>query len=71
MAESSLTLEKARHLSRRELEVFELLRQGASNKKIAASLKICQKTVEEHLTSIYKKIGVQSRVEAILWGIEH
>ena len=53
-------------LSKRELEVFELLIKGASNKNIASSL---QKTVEEHLTSIYSKIGVRSRSEAILWGI--
>ena len=58
-------------LSQRELEVFNLLLQGLSNKKIALSLGIHQKTVEEHLTSIYSKIGVSSRAEAILWGIEH
>ncbi len=62
---------KAGELSRRELEIFNLLLQGLSNKKIALSLGIRQKTVEEHLTSIYSKIGVKSRVEAILWGIEH
>jgi DNA-binding CsgD family transcriptional regulator len=62
---------KAGKLSQRELEIFNLLLQGLSNKKIALSLGIRQKTVEEHLTSIYSKLGVKSRVEAILWGIEH
>ena len=57
-------------LSRRESDVFDLLLQGTSNKNIASALKISQKTVEEHLTSIYFKIGVRSRVEAVLWGIE-
>ena len=58
------------NLSRREVEVLELLLHGVSNKEIALSLKICQKTVEEHLTSIYTKIGVRSRVGAVLWGVE-
>jgi DNA-binding NarL/FixJ family response regulator len=58
------------NLSRREVEVLELLLHGVSNKEIALSLKICQKTVEEHLTSIYSKIGVRSRVEAVLWRVE-
>ncbi len=62
---------KAGELSQRELEVFNLLLQGLPNKKIALSLGIRRKTVEEHLTSIYSKIGVKSRAEAILWGIEH
>jgi Response regulator containing a CheY-like receiver domain and an HTH DNA-binding domain len=57
------------NLSKRELDVFELLLKGLSNKKIASSFQISPKTVEEHLTSIYSKLGVESRSEAILWGI--
>lgn len=57
-------------LSKRELDVFDLLLKGTSNKNIASVLGIAQKTFEEHLTSIYSKIGVCSRVEAVLWGIE-
>ena len=67
MAQDSQPIEL---LSEREQEVFQLLLQGKSNKEIALSLGISQKTVEEHLTSIYAKIGVKSRAEAILWGIE-
>lgn len=59
----------ARDFSRRESEVFRLLLEGMSNRKIAATLKIAPKTVEEHLTSIYAKLGVTSRAEAIVWGI--
>ena len=57
-------------LSKRERDVFSQLLLGKSNKQIAAVLEISRKTVEEHLTSIYAKIGVKSRTEAILWGIE-
>ncbi len=58
-------------LSLREWEVLRLLLQGLSNKQIAHSLGISHKTVELHLTSIYRKIGVKSRAEAILWGMAH
>jgi DNA-binding CsgD family transcriptional regulator len=52
--------------SEREKEVIELLLQGKSNKQIALSLDISQNTVEYHLKNIYKKLGVNSRVEAVL-----
>lgn len=58
-----------RLLSKREQDVFHLLLEGKSNKEIASSLAITEKTVEEHLTNIYKKLGVKSRTEAILRGI--
>lgn len=57
-------------LSKREQDVFGLLLKGKSNKDIALFLEISQKTVEEYLTSVYLKIGVKSRSEAILWGVE-
>ncbi len=52
--------------SEREKEVIELLLQGKSNKQIALSLAISQNTVEYHLKNIYKKLGVSSRIEAVL-----
>ncbi len=56
-------------LSRREQEVLRLLMDGMANKEIARCLSITQKTVEEHLSSIYKKLGVPSRTKAVLWGM--
>ncbi|PJH76408.1 MAG: hypothetical protein CO064_01460 [Anaerolineae bacterium CG_4_9_14_0_8_um_filter_58_9] len=56
--------------SEREQEVFQLLLQGLSNKEIASTLGICQKTVEKHLANIYIKIGASSRAEAIVWYLE-
>jgi DNA-binding CsgD family transcriptional regulator len=52
--------------SKRELQVIRLLMQGKSNKQIALILGISEGTVESHLTSIYSKLGVDSRVPAIL-----
>ena len=56
-------------LSKREQDVFLLLMEGMPNKQIASSLHISEKTVEEHLISVYRKVGVASRAKAILWGI--
>ena len=55
-----------RLLSRREKEVVTLLLQGKSNKQIALSLGISERTVEFHLKNTYAKLQVNSRVELIL-----
>jgi DNA-binding NarL/FixJ family response regulator len=52
-------------LTIRELEVLRLVVQGVRNSEIGQRLSISVKTVETHLTSIYGKLGVQSRAEAI------
>jgi two-component system, NarL family, nitrate/nitrite response regulator NarL len=53
-------------LTPREREVLELLVQGLSNKRIAQQLFISVRTVEGRLNSLYAKLGVHSRAEAIL-----
>ncbi len=53
-------------LSSREREVAALLLQGNGNKQIAAALGITVRTVEFHLSNIYRKLGVASRTEAVL-----
>jgi DNA-binding NarL/FixJ family response regulator len=55
----------AEPLTTRELEVLRLVVEGARNSEIGHRLSISVKTVETHLTSIYGKLGVQSRAEAI------
>jgi DNA-binding CsgD family transcriptional regulator len=52
--------------SEREKEVTALLMQGKSNKQIALALGISASTVEYHLKNVYKKLGVNSRTEAVL-----
>jgi DNA-binding CsgD family transcriptional regulator len=54
-------------LSKRELQIIKLLMEGRSNKQIAKELGISEGTVEYHLTSIYTKLDVGSRAEAILF----
>lgn len=53
-------------LSNREWEVVNLLLQGKSNKLIASSLGISDRTVEFHLKNVYAKFQVSSRIELIL-----
>ncbi len=53
-------------LSKREMEVVELVLQGKSNKQIASSLAISVRTVEFHLKNIYTKFQVSSRIELVL-----
>ena len=56
-------------LSDREIEVLELLAQGLANKQIAASLGISEHTVKFHVSSIYAKLGVTNRAEAVRQGV--
>lgn len=52
-------------LTSRELEVLVLLAGGQSNKEIAAGLRISETTVKSHLRSVFNKLNVLSRTEAI------
>ena len=52
-------------ISRRELDVLELLAKGASNKSIARTLKISPNTVKAHVASLYAKLEVSNRTEAV------
>jgi NarL family two-component system response regulator YdfI len=52
-------------LSDRERQVLERIAQGAANKEIARQLQISERTVKAHATSIFNKLGVSSRAEAV------
>jgi DNA-binding NarL/FixJ family response regulator len=51
-------------LSKKELEILELVTRGSSNAQIARALWVSEQTVKFHLSRIYKKLGVSSRTEA-------
>ena len=53
-------------LTPRELEVLELIAQGANNSQIAEKLVITGKTVRNHITSIFSKLQVADRAQAII-----
>lgn len=58
-------------LTIREVEVLRVVAQGLTNEQVAQRLVISPRTVDTHLTSIYSKIGVSSRVAATRYAIEH
>jgi pimeloyl-ACP methyl ester carboxylesterase/DNA-binding CsgD family transcriptional regulator len=53
-------------LTTREHELLALLREGRSNAQIAFQLGIAEKTVRNHFSHLYRKLGVRSRVEALV-----
>ena|SRR5260370_15689763 len=52
-------------LSKRELEVLQLLARSASNQEIAQELVIAVDTVKRHISHIFSKLGVKNRVQAV------
>lgn len=56
-------------LTERELEVLGLLARGLANKQIAVSLGISEHTVKFHVSSIYSKLNVTNRTEAVREGL--
>ena len=61
--------EEAIPLSERELEVLRLMAKGWSNKRIAKELSITERTVRFHVGNVLGKLGVSSRMEAVMEGI--
>jgi DNA-binding NarL/FixJ family response regulator len=58
-------------LSLRETEVLQLVAQGKSNREIAEDLVISERTVANHLASIFNKTGVENRAAAAAFAIRH
>jgi predicted ATPase len=58
-------------LTQREAEVLRLLAAGLSNRRIADRLVVSVRTVHAHVRSIYRKLEVTSRVEAVRYAVEH
>ena len=57
-------------LTAREAQILEQIAQGLDNTQIAARLELSEKTVRNHITSIFDKIGVESRAQAIVMARE-
>src|SRR6202012_4305065 len=56
-------------LTPQELQIARLIAAGASNREVAASLFLSPKTIETHLTRIYRKLDVRSRSQLALWTV--
>ena len=55
----------ANELSEREREVLDLIASGATNREIAERLFLSPHTIKEHTSSLYRKLGVRNRAEAV------
>ena len=62
--------DKLELLSEREIEILKLAARGMSNKEIASEVSLSLRTVEAHIGSIFNKLGVGSRTEAVVYGLK-
>jgi DNA-binding NarL/FixJ family response regulator len=58
-------------LTRRQRELLRLIAQGTDNRNIALALDLSVKTVENHLTALYRVLGVDSRLKALNYALRH
>lgn len=58
-------------LTDREAEILALITQGKSNADVARLTYLSPNTVKSYIRTLYRKIGVGSRTQAVLWGMQH
>ena len=56
-------------LTNREIEILKLLASGMANKQIAYRLTISEKTVRNHVSNTYEKLGIYDRSQAVLYAV--
>ncbi len=56
-------------LTNREIEILKLLASGMANKQIAYRLSISEKTVRNHVSNTYEKLGIYDRSQAVLYAV--
>jgi DNA-binding NarL/FixJ family response regulator len=55
-------------LTAREVEILKLVAIGLANKQIAYRLKVSEKTVRNHISNMYEKLGIQGRSQAVIYA---
>ena len=58
-------------LTDREAEILALITQGKNNAEVAALTFLSPNTVKSYIRTLYRKIGVTSRTQAVLWGVQN
>ena len=58
-------------LTEREAEILALITQGKSNAEVAALTYLSPNTVKSYIRGLYRKIGADSRTQAVLWGVRN
>jgi len=62
---------RAEGLTNRESEILALITQGLSNVEVAKMTYLSKNSIKGYIRTTYRKIGVESRTQAVLWGVEH
>jgi len=70
-AEGSHHRERLQVVTPHELSILRLLQQGLPNKEIARALGIAEVTVKTHLTKLYRRFGVHTRLELLTYAMRH
>ncbi len=70
VSETATSSSKVEELSAREQEVLELLAKGMSNRSIAETLFISEKTAKNHVSKILKKLSVNDRTQAVILSLK-
>jgi DNA-binding NarL/FixJ family response regulator len=60
-----------RHLTLREKQIVDLVRQAKLNKEIAHMLHLSEGTVKEYLNKIFRKLDVKNRTDLAIWSFTH
>jgi DNA-binding CsgD family transcriptional regulator len=58
-------------LTPHELEIVRRIANASSNKEMGQELSISERTVKHHLTNIFNKLGISSRVELAVFALKH
>ena len=69
--ETNKDAEKIKSLTKRELDVLKLLAVGMFNKEVGKRLEISERTVKNHVSNIFKKLGVTDRTQAAVFAIRN
>jgi two-component system response regulator DevR len=64
-------VDESPRLTRREVEILQLMAEGLPNAKLAEMLWVTEQTIKFHLSNIYRKLGVANRTEAAHWAAVH
>lgn len=71
MIDTNKDAEKIKSLTKRELDVLKLLAVGMFNKEVGKRLEISERTVKNHVSNIFKKLGVTDRTQAAVFAIRN
>lgn len=69
VSEESERKKEIKELTRREVEIINLIARGASNKEIGRNIYVSEKTVKNHIHTIFEKLGVKNRAQAVVEAV--